>query len=217
MELAQDWRLYQKLTRSRKDRSARVAAENAKPEPRSGALTVVVSSGENPRVVAVLSGSRNEEDWVGKSYEEFKIHLGEATPACVLTEAQLREAAAGAAGAGGLFEQRRHLRSQLENAALKLKGNSPLPVREALRGGRTGHFLMEALSGWWRKVLPDHYALWIRIQEDSSAVTQAAGVRTAPQDALLFFKKGQIVGCGAPDLTSLGTERIWKEEAVLRH
>jgi hypothetical protein len=217
MELAQDWRLYQKLTRSKKDRSAKLGSGTAALGPQPGKHTVVVSSGESPRVVAVLSAGRGLEEWVGRPFEEFRLHLGENQAPCVLTEPELREALRSAAPSAGLFEQRRELRSALEVVAGKRKGNAPLPGRDRLGAGKTGHFLMEALAGWWCKVLPASYALWIRIEEDSKGVTQAAGVKPAPQDHLLFFKKGELVGCGAPDLTSLGTERIWKDEAVVRH
>jgi|GEM_PF-2827496 len=217
MELAQDWRLYQKLTRSRKDRSAKGGSEMSALEPRSGKHTVVISSGESPRVVAILSAGRGFEDWVGRPFEELRLHIGENQAPCVLTESEIRESLRSAAPSAGLFEQRRSLRSALEEISIGRKGNAPLPGRDRLGAGKTGHFLMEALAGWWRKVLPDSYALWIRIEEDSKGVTQAAGVKPAPQDHLLFFKKGELVGCGAPDLTSLGTERIWKDEAVVRH
>jgi hypothetical protein len=216
VDLAQDWRLYQKLTRSKKKRLARLAGVEAG-GPESGPVTVVISTGVAPRVVTVFAGGRNFEDWGGRSYEEFRVHLGEVKSLCVLSESDLRDSFGVAAAAAGLFEQRRSLREALEKKAAHRKGNAMLPGMEDSSTGQSGHFLIEALGGWWRKVFPNRYALWLRVSSVARGAPGAGGARAMPQDHLLFFKDGKIVGCGTPDLTSLGTERIWKDESVIRH
>lgn len=216
MELAQDWRLYQKLTRSRKKRMARLAVGEADASG-SSPVTVVISSGAQPKVVTVFSQGRQFEDWGGRAFEEFRSHFGEVKSLCVLTESELRDSFGVASGAHGLFEQRRSLRASLEKKAAHRKGAAPLPGVEDNTVGQSGHFLIEALGGWWRKVLPNRYALWIRLAAVEGGATGVAGARALPQDQVLFFKEGEVVGCCTPDLTSLGGERIWKDAAVIRH
>ena len=215
MELAQDWRLYQKLTRSRKMRTAKLLPRDSEPGDASPVTAVVAGVGDS-RVVTVFSRGRRLEDWVGRSLEELRSHLGENQVLCVLTQEDLRQGIA-AAGSGGLFEQRRAIRASLEKNAAARKGNGVLSRADDSRRGQSGHFLVEAFGGWWKKVLPARHALWLRFSEEGPAGASTAAARAMPVDQLLFFKDGLLVGCGTPDLTSLGLERIWKPEAVSRH
>ncbi len=213
MELAQDWRLYQTLTRGKKARVARIGP-NATPGAESSVVTAVLSSqtatGGIPTVLAVRSSDGEFHAWVGRTIDELRDHLGESRPLCVIQEEEVRSAFQSAEKAPTLFDQRRVLRDSLQGSNQAEKGRAALPPSKDHQ-----HFLVNTLGGWWKRVLPGRYALWLRFQEEAG--TSRSPTKAAPRDHLIFIRDGQVVGCGIPDLTSLGQERLWKKEAVLRH
>jgi hypothetical protein len=67
------------------------------------------------------------------------------------------------------------------------------------------HFLLEALQGWWAKILPSSYGFFIRIEGQ------------APRDLLVVVRRGRIDSFYTPDLSSMGADRMRKPEEVVRH
>jgi hypothetical protein len=60
------------------------------------------------------------------------------------------------------------------------------------------HFLFEAIETWWKKILPQHFLLFIRVRTEESV----------PQDLFLEFQNGEWIGCEVPDLSSLSVEQL---------
>lgn len=70
------------------------------------------------------------------------------------------------------------------------------------------HFLLEALHGWWSKVLPSAYGVYVRLD---------LGPGRTPRDFIAVTRRGQFECLATPDLSSLSAERRADPEQLVKY
>lgn len=169
MELRLDWRKYQEIF-FRKNRFTH--SRTATPTGPVYLLT------ENDVIIVASAESEDLTDLIGTSYKSLTQQLRHR-PVFVLERAKMDE----------WISKTSNLTSYLDQV-LMLKD---LAEKEASAGPVLfkNHFLLEAVSSWWSKVLPSSFGIFIRLEGPKA------------EDILLIYNRGNIIGYGEPDLTGL--------------
>lgn len=68
------------------------------------------------------------------------------------------------------------------------------------------NFFLEALLGWWAKILPSSYGVFIRLEGESDT-----------QDFFVLIRRGRIECFHEPDLSSMGPERRKQPDSVVKY
>jgi hypothetical protein len=213
MELAQDWRLYQTITRGKRGRAAPLARNGSAPfNGESTTIACVISGVETPsaQILAIRSADEGLQTWVGLPLQEFRNFLGDSRELCVISVSTLRDSFQLAEKSTTWFEQRRAFRDALHRLVPSGKGQVGVPRSKEQR-----HFLLSAFSsGALKRLFPKNFLFWIRFQE---GVNSQAMVQNPHRDELIWFREGEVLGCGPADLSSLGPDRMVQTDWVARH
>jgi hypothetical protein len=153
----------------------------------SRALFVVTDSG---LVLAAYAEGADESQWVGARTEE--VRAGNAARPVV----EIDRADAEKWVEAGLALS--HIQEQIE------KLRSAANLSPAARRAR--HFLLEAVQGWWAKILPSSYGIFLR-----------AGEGARERDFLIVIRRGKLDAFYEPDLSSMGAERRKQPMDVVRY
>jgi hypothetical protein len=188
MELTHDWKSFRNLFYPQ--RRANGGAERDANLP---AYLIV----ENDRVVAAFADHEDLSDWVGAPLEEAQSRLAHRK-LVAFDRAQVDQWIQGAVALPHFYDQVEYLKTRAKPMA-----GGPLEFRR--------HFLLEALHGWWGKVLPSAYGIFIRVEAEAG--------KPSPQDQefLLIVRRGNFEGFIRPDLSSLSPDRRRQPEAVVRY
>jgi hypothetical protein len=74
------------------------------------------------------------------------------------------------------------------------------------------HFVIQAMHGWWGKVLPSAYGVYISVKPEGQAVPGS------PQKHLLMLvRRGKFDQFHEPDLSSLKGERAFQPDQVVKY
>jgi hypothetical protein len=76
-------------------------------------------------------------------------------------------------------------------------------------------FLLEAVRGWWAKILPSAYGIFIRLEE--RAGTPSVATAGAQQEIFLLIRRGRLELFHEPDLSFLGTEKIRRPASIVKY
>lgn len=196
MELSTHWKSWDKFFSPRR-RSAQV-----KPAPLARALYLVLEEGV---VVSAYSEGEDLSDWLGSSLEELGERLAHRE-VVALDRKDWDAALLEARSKGHLDAQIEFLRSRMEaelpRVAERISESKAPGVRApaSLRSFQNRSFLLQALEGWWLRVLPQSFGVWLRLEGQTTS------------DLLLLYRNGKLEQFVEPDLSSLGTERTSSAE-----
>lgn len=176
MELTYDWRSFQSMFYPQR-RSA--AGQGAEP---SGKIFVVV---EKDVVLAAFAESEDLRDWIGAPLQEMSKEF----PHRKVIQLQRKDVDQWITDGVKLP----HYFDQIESW-----GSAAAQADAQWDACGRKHFLLEALQGWWGKVLPSAYGVFVRLEGKSGA---------PDRDFFLIVRRGRFDCFHDPDLTSMGADR----------
>jgi hypothetical protein len=184
-ELTHDWQSFQGAFYPRRKMSALPSGVGA-----SVPLYVVV---DGVRVVSAYGEGEDLCDWVGKTYAELAEKM-DHRKLVVFDRKQVDEWMGTAAALPHYYDQSSFFR---EKAATL----------------RHRHFMLEALHGWWRKLFPVSYGIYLRIEGTSGA---------SHSDFFMVMRRGRVDSYVGLDVTDTGdrapaeTVKALSERYILR-
>ena len=99
-----------------------------------------------------------------------------------------------------------HYQEQLES--LRETATGALQEQQMMLSGAVlfkRHFVLDSLRGWWSKILPSAYGIYIRLDGQPG------------EDIFIFVRQGRLESYGRPDLSSLSSERCRDTESIIKY
>lgn len=185
MELSYDWRNFQGIFYPHRRSSAGQAQASSTP-------IYVVCDGDE--IVSVFAEREDLSAWLGGSVAELKdrFKYREVLP---LERESVNQWIQESLALPHTYEQVEYLRKSVRSNPSK-KEIQPLVPK---------HFLLAGIQGWWGKVLPSSYGVFIRVegQED--------------QDFILIVRRGTFAGFHEPDLSGLAIDRKRNPAEIVKY
>jgi hypothetical protein len=192
MELTYDWQSFQAMFYPKRRAATQQASEIASP-------AYLVIEGET--VVAAFAEGEDLSDWIGAAYADMAADMHHRELLLFEREqldAWLEESMAHP----HLHEQVEFLRKKAAAGAVSTRAKPQKKGRKGELSRKHGHaslghphFLLEAMQGWWGKVLPSAYGVYIRLEGG------------AENSLFVVIRRGRIDSFHEPDLSSLGKDR----------
>lgn len=205
-----DWREFQEFL-SVNHRSPAAAAPGGS-GPSAPALFVV----EGDIVVSGYCQNEDLEDWQGSPLAEVREHFKHREHLVIPREqlvAWLRESWQ----QEGYFEQLQHIRHRIDGHIDARSPQEPRTVRQVAYP----HFLLDALQGWWAKMLPASYGIFIRVEpsQPSGATVGASALKPVrrSKDFFAVVRRGRFEEFGTPDFAGLGRDRARSELETVKY
>lgn len=186
MELTHDWRGFQVLFYPQRRASAFRA--NAS----SGPVYLVV---DGDSVVSAFADHEDLSDWVGASYQDMRREH-KHRDLIAFDREQVDQWQDQALSKRSFYDQVEFLRSTVKPRAEEGKSQE-LQFRR--------HFLVDALLGWWSKMLPSAYGVFIRVEGQPE------------QNFILLYRNKTFEAFHEPDLSTLAPDRRRSPEAVTKY
>jgi hypothetical protein len=202
MDLTYDWQSFQAMFYPQR-RSA-LSASGGTTHSSGSELTspaYLVTEGET--VVAAFAEGEDLSDWIGAAYADMaaEMHHRELL---LFEREQLDSWLEESMTLPHLHEQVEFMRKKAAAGAVSTRAK---PTRS--KKGRKSdlqrkhghvslghpHFLLEAMQGWWGKVLPSAYGVLIRLEGQGE------------RDLFVVIRRGRIDSFHEPDLSSMGKDR----------
>lgn len=195
MELTYDWKSFQSFFYPKRRSMVRQSSEPV------GPVLVVV---EEDRIVTAFAEAEDLSDWIGQSCEKMSAELSHRDIVQISREeldSWLSEVMSSAT-LPHYHDQITYLRTQLKDylkiGKKETRGTGFTPVVR-------GHFLFSAIQGWWRRVLPNSFGIFVRLEGQPS------------EDLFLLFRRGELETFHKPELASMGPERSRQPEDVVKY
>jgi hypothetical protein len=186
MELSNDWRGFQKFFSPRQRQTAIQLSEN------TGPIFVVE---ENGTAIMLYSDHEDLSEWVATPLDRIRERFSHRKIR-VLARKDFHQWMEKSLSEDNFFHQLGAIKEEVFQAA---------SGKEFHPHFKQGHFLLRALNGWWSKILPSSYGVFIRLE----------GQKT--EDFFFVMKRGRLEIFHAPDLSRLGRERRADMEQVVRY
>jgi hypothetical protein len=184
MELIHDWRSFQHTFYPLKK-------NQVLPDSSAAPAYLVV---ENERVVSAYADSESLAHWAGATLTDVRDQ-NPSRPLVVYGREAVDKLMSDSLALPHFYHQLEYLRAHAKPS----EGVLP-PFRR--------HFLLDSLLGWWSKVLPSSYGLFIRVETDG---------KSQEQDFVLIVRRGSLEGFLQPDLASLGSQRRKQGSDVVKY
>lgn len=176
MELTHDWRSFQRLFYPKRKALAG-------PDSQGKSAYVII---ENDTIVSAHAPGTDVANWIGSSFSELKASQDRGRKLVSYSKQDVDKWLMDSIEHPNFYAQMEYFRAE---------------SRQHLRR----HFLIEALLGWWSKVLPSTYGMYI-------------GVEDRPEHSLLLVvRKGSCEGFFRPDLSFLKSRKRDGDEEVVRY
>jgi hypothetical protein len=194
MELNHDWRGFQSVFHPRRRNATRGASDFAD----SSSMVFLVVDGTT---VVSANGAEGEDtrSWTGLNVQDVAAQIPHRE-LVLFTRKEVDQWMSGCLQLPHFYDQMEFLRNQSVPEAISSQGKVK-KVRPVARR----HFLLEAIRGWWSKILPTAYGIFIRLEGGSS------------REIFLLVRRGHLELFHIPDLTFLGSERVKKPQAVVQY
>lgn len=184
MELIHDWRKFQTIYYPRgKPRP------QSQPNPLLEAPVYLIVEGD--RILSAFSGQEDLVSWVGKSCGEI-LRQKKHREIFVFDRKQVEKWIFESVQMSNLCEQVDFFRAM----AVKATQSTEIYFQK--------HFLLEVLQGWWAKVLPSSFGVFLHFEEEGR--DQVIGVGSATS-FFVIIQRGKLTAYHEPDLTTLGFVR----------
>ncbi len=174
------------------------------------------------KVIACFSEQEDLTEWVGRSKREFRSAFQSRELVAITEENWVQALARPVASSwqeGHFLGQISEFRQNLKQTLFHKEATQGTPAikkgaRLLLRGLRSQgqkakgerliqeshletqqNFVMEALSGWWLRILPSHFGLYVRVENEQNT------------QVLLTIKAGKVDQFYSPDLGAIHADR----------
>ena len=200
MELSHDWVGFQSLFQP-KPKGA-VGGSSGR-----GPVYLVV---EGDSVITAFAEQEDLSEWIGGSYRELAAQIRHR-PVFAFEREQVDRLLQDAPSAGPAHGPSAPVgHAQFYDQVNMLRSNAKPAAPAAEHGGdrkleASVHFLLEAIHGWWAKLLPASYGIYLRIEGRTE------------RHFILVFRRGTFEGFHEPDLSSIGPERRRQPLEVVRY
>ncbi|HUP57100.1 MAG TPA: hypothetical protein VM598_06585 [Bdellovibrionota bacterium] len=188
MELNYDWRGFQTVFSPRL---------RALPAPSSSPTGPIYVIHDGDAVLCASARGESVGDWTGMPLSDFRTEFSHRE--IISFE---REKVDGWMGESlplpHFYDQAGFLLTKAQEGQGKVSLGSLSPTK---------HFLLEAVHGWWGKVLPSAYGIFLRLEGEGSR----------RQDFMIIVRRGRIDGFCEPDLSSIGVERSRQHADVVKY
>ena len=200
-----DWREFQEFL-SPNPRLPASGGQGAAPMLASPAYFVT----EGETVVSGYCQSEDLEEWQGSPVADVSEHYKHRehlfVPRAAMS-AWLQEAW----NNDGYYEQIQLLRARIGSFVEHSSAAVPRTVRQV----SYPHFLLEALQGWWAKMLPASYGLFIRVESQPVPGTTRPGKRA--REFFVVVRRGKFEEFGTPEFAGLGRDRSRSELETVKY
>jgi hypothetical protein len=199
MELNHDWRGFQSVFHPRR-KTARGAGEVAD----SSSMVFLVVDGTT---VISASGAEGEDAaaWNGLNIQEVAAQVPHRE-LVLFTRKEVDQWMNGCLPLPHFYDQMEYLRDQSVPEAISAQGKVK-KVRPVARR----HFMLDAIRGWWSKILPTAYGIFIRLENRTSGGVQPA------RELFLLVRRGRLELFQVPDLSGMGTDRARRPQQVVQY
>ncbi|HLE00883.1 MAG TPA: hypothetical protein VJB59_11520 [Bdellovibrionota bacterium] len=205
MELTYDWRSFQSMFYPKRRSLVRQSAEPAGP---------VLVIREDDLIISAFAESEDLSDWIGARFEEMAAELSHRELVS-FARADVDQWMLDMLALPHFQDQMEFLRSKAEQALASksspdaLAGTVARMNDHAVKNGRDPlyrpHFLLSAIQGWWKKVLPSAYGIFIRLEGQPA------------EDLFILVRRGRLELFHKSDLSSMGAERCRQPEDVVKY
>lgn len=184
MELTYDWRSFQEVFYPH-----RRAGNLSQSSPAAPVYLVL----DGDTIVSALAEHEDLTDWVGASFREVSAQAPhrEYIP---FNQKDVDRWVGEGFGLASFYDQVEYYRAQLK------PGSRAANQVEARR-----HFLLDGVLGWWGKVLPSSYGVYLRVEGQHE------------KNLLLLVRRGAVEGFHVPDLASMGVDRARQPADVVKY
>lgn len=192
MELNHDWRGFQSIFQPRRKSTPGVAADS------QGAGSMLYLIVDGTRVVAAC-GAEGEDasSWIGQNVTQVAAQFPHRE-LVLFTRKEVDQWMSGCVALPHFYEQTEYLRARSVPEAISAQGRVT-KVRPIARR----HFLLEAVQGWWSKVLPSAYGVFIRLE--------------GSQEIFILVRRGRLELFHSPDLSVLSSEKLKQPGSVVKY
>ena len=187
MELTHDWKTFQSIFYTKKKFCA------ATPQ---GPVYVIV---DQKTIVSVLSESDDLGEWVGSTADDLMAEYP-TRDFFLYPKDKVEEAMSHSVDMPHYYDQTQYLRREVKPRW------SNRPKYKAQDSVHRGHFLLEAIETWWKKVFPSHYGIYLQLEGKSD-----------PLSLLLLIQRGRINAFHVPDLSPMMKIHREQPHQVIRH
>ncbi len=207
MELTYDWQSFQSMFYPKR-RSATPLGDVANP------VYLVV---ESSIIVSAFGECEDLSDWIGAEYQEMAAEMPHRE-LLLFEREQVDQWMAESTQLPHIHEQIDFLRKQAASHGMSTRAR---PVRKgrklskediAVRHGHAHlgnqHFLIEAMLGWWGKVLPSAFGVFVRLENEAGA---------PQEDIFVLIRRGRLDAFHEPDLSSMGRDRCKMPGEVVKY
>jgi len=190
MEMSSDWKTFRSLFYPRR-RSLLQKRKESRP------VFVLLL---DEKIGAIYSEAEDLSSWIGKTQLEFSDAPEMKDRKCVLLNRTTFDSwLIAAAGMNHYQEQLEFLHESATGALEEMQKGSGAAVFFKR------HFVLEALRGWWSKVLPSAYGIFIRLEGQPG------------EDLFVLVRRGRLESYGRPDLSSLSSQRSMDSESIVKY
>jgi hypothetical protein len=192
MELSYDWRCFQSVFRS-------APRDPLVPGTSSGPVQVVV---EDQKILAAFAENEDFSEWIGQGFTQLASEIPHRE-LIVFKRDEVDHWLKESLSQSHYYDQTEFLRKSAIPQTLargRFKKNAKSPVlKQGARIHVEKHFALEALQGWWLKLMPASFGFFLRLEGRLGSQSQ--------QEIFVLIRRGNIVLFCEPDLSYLGTER----------
>lgn len=195
MELSYDWRGFQGIFYPR--RSTHTQAS----EPMSPIYCIV----DEEHVLATFAEREDLSDWIGANYRDFSSHM-KHRELIAFERTDAEKWMGELLTLTNYYEQVELLRARAvpkEGKVKSAKAKKDAPI-QAVQPYFPRHFLFDGIQGWWSKVLPSSYGIFLRLEGK------------VDRDFLVIVRRGSLAGFQEPDLSALGSDKFKQPGEVIR-
>lgn len=192
MELNYDWHAFQSLFYPKR----RSTAQNKREF--TGAVHVIV---EDHLIVCAFAEGEDFSEWPGASYQDIAAE-NPHRELLIFQRRDIDQCLSESLSQPHFYDQIELIRSKVTPLSIS-KGGSK--TRAGVKFHHSQSFLLEAFKGWWAKILPSAYGIFIRLEENAN------------KDLFLLIRRGKLELFQEPDLSSLGNERGRQPTDVVKY
>ncbi|MCM2322447.1 MAG: hypothetical protein NDJ90_04215 [Oligoflexia bacterium] len=205
MELTYDWNCFQSMFYPKRRAPASAATGG-------DAVTPVYLVVEEERIISVFGEGEDFSPWIGSAYPQMAAEVTHRD--LILFERKdVDRWVSGATALPHFYDQVEFLRQQatpkiVARSRFK-RGPRAIVLKDGLAVPVCRHFVLEAIQGWWSKVLPSSYGLLIRLEGNAPG--------SVVRDLLVIVRRGRVDSFCEPDFTILGRDRSRQPLDVVKY
>jgi hypothetical protein len=151
-------------------------------------------------VISAFSNGEDLSDWLGSTGDEV-AHAFPHRDFVLYEQEQINQKLNEVVDLSHYYDQIQCLHQEVKPQFI---------LRERFQGGMEllghQHFLFQAVAGWWKKILPSNYGIYIRLTDGGPS-----------SSLLVVVKKGKVCSFYTPDISGMIAERRKRPTDVVKY